>query len=72
MVTLMGNRDYDQFGGSDAGTVRTSTQTVRYFDVVLPADVREDEISEYIIRVNGKIVKRCSPFQARQLGLIER
>jgi hypothetical protein len=58
--------------GDNAGDVQTHTATIRYFDVTIPAEPAEDNVDEYIVRVNGRVVKRCNPWAAGRLGLIER
>lgn len=67
----MANKMYDvavdpqRFGEVTGHTTKTFT-----FDVhVTPADVDADE---FIIAVNGRIVKRMNRWQAERLGLVER
>jgi hypothetical protein len=60
---------------SQAGTIsRIETRTV-VFDVYIDADISDINVpdTEYVIRVNGKIIKRMNAFQAtRLLGIRER
>jgi hypothetical protein len=63
---------FHKHSGDNAGDVQTHTATIRYFDVTIPSDVADTDVDEYIIRVNGRVVKRCNPWAAARLGLIEK
>lgn len=53
------------------GDVRTSTRTVKSFDVSVTPDTYDDVLAdEYVLTVNGRVVKRMNRFQAKRLGLV--
>jgi hypothetical protein len=54
-----------------AGTVTQDTQRIIRFEVDIPArEMPDAEESEYVILVNGHVVKRMHAWQARRLGLV--
>lgn len=53
-----------------AGTVTRGEQLIVTFDVdITPLDAW-DEDAEFVIRVNGRAVRRMRAFQARRMGLL--
>jgi hypothetical protein len=53
------------------GDVRTSTRTVKSFDVSVTPDTYNDTLAdEYVLTVNGHVVRHMNRFQAKRLGLV--
>ena len=53
------------------GTVRGRSVTQYSFDVSIdPLDSYDDVANEYLITVNGRVVKRMNEYQAKRMGLI--
>lgn len=53
------------------GDVTTTTETIQYIDV----DIQADDglgVTEYAIRLNGRIIKRLTPYQAARYGITPR
>lgn len=57
---------------SSVGTVNGQTFTQYVYDVNINPLTEYDAIAdEYIIRVNGRVIRRMSKYQAQRMGLID-